>query len=487
MSLFPILYFAAERNSSEIVRILCHAGANPNDSISLFPSAIPTIPLLSYTVLSAENALADTTETVIALLALGASPHDVPKDMWQDYLKAPTKDKSKELGDSDLNQTWCTTEIREALCRTLNLLQRYSLWKAAQIERPTAREIQVAQEHKFMPLFEAPYYIFGQQIATTQVLQRISSRLLFNSKKPLVFFFTGLSGHGKTELARRMGGLLSLELIVVDCTMMKVDSDLLGPWPGFQGSGMGSQLNNHLAEWNGKRTIVFLDEFDKTTKDVREAMLLLFESGSYIDRRNRNKVDCSKVLWILAANLGVGEITKFWVDNLKGRNQEQQKTASIRDLQVTLRKCILQTFGAPLTGRFSAIVPFLPFDDGERAITAYKFMRELWHDVRKPINTDGKQFAGNLFVNFVNDGQIAKHIAQRYMEETGARSLADAVEEEISDNLATEFFKQEGEVSDGMNSLPLPSYDVRVVRGSKNSNHVEVTCMGVRSIKDAPT
>lgn len=485
-SLFPILFFAAERNSPEIVRILCHAGAKPDHSISLCGHAVSTLPLLPYTILSAENTLADTTETVIALLAMGASPHDVPKDMWQDYLKAPTKHKPKQLGDSDLHETWCTTEIREALCRTLNLLQRYSLWKAAQIERPTAREIQVAQVHKFMPLFEAPYYIFGQQLATTQVLQRISSRLLFNSEKPLVLFFTGLSGHGKTELARRMGGLLSLELIVVDCTMMKVDSDLLGPWPGFQGSGMGSQLNNHLAEWDGKRTIVFLDEFDKTTNDVRKAMLLLFESGSYTDRRNRNKVDCSKVLWILAANLGVEEITKFWVDNLKDRNQEQQKMAPIQDLQATLKQRIIQTFGAPLTGRFSAIVPFLPFDDGERAITAYKFMRELWHDVRKPINTDGKRFAGNLFVNFVNDGQIAQHIAQRYMEETGARSIADAVEEEISDNLATEFFKQEGEVGDGMNKLPLPSYDIRVVSGSKNSHHVEVTCMGVRSFENAP-
>ena len=75
-------------------------------------------------------------------------------------------------------------------------------------------------------------------------------------------------------------------------------------------------------------------------------------------------------------------------------------------------------------------------------------MRELWHGVRKPIDTDGKRFAGTMFVNFVNDGEIAKHIAQRYREETGARSLADAVEEEISDNLAAAFFEQEGEVKD---------------------------------------
>ena len=477
---FPILYFAAERNSPEIVRMLCQAGAKPTQSISLDGSGLFGLPLLPYTILSAEHKLADTTDTVIALLAMGASPHDVPNDMWQDYIKAPTKDKPKHVGAFDVRETWCTTEIREALCKSFNLLQRYSLWKAAQIERPTLREIQVAKEQKMMPLFETPYHIFGQQLATTQVIQRITSRLLFNSPTPLVLFFTGLSGHGKTELARRMGGLLSLELIIVDCTMMSYATDLFGPWRPFIGSEVGTQLNNHLAEWDGQRTVVFLDEFDKTTEDVRKAMLLLFESGSYTDRRNNKQIDCSKVLWILAANLGVKEISKFWVDNLKDRDQEQQKLAPIRDLQVILKQCVIDNFGAPLTGRFSAIVPFLPFNEGERAITAYKFMRELWHDVRKPIDTNGKRFAGNMFVNYVNDGQIASHIAKRYLEETGARSLADAVEEEISDSLAAEFFKQEGEVSDEMNELPLPNYDVRVVSGSSKNNHVEVTCMGIK-------
>ena len=186
----------------------------------------------------------------------------------------------------------------------------------------------------------------------------------------------------------------------------------------------------------------------------------------------------------MAANLGIEEITKFWVDNLKDRNQEQQKEVPLHDLQANLNQCVMQAFGAPLAGRFSAIVPFLPFNEGERAITAYKFMRELWHDVRKPINTDDKSFAGNLFLNFVNDGQIAKHIAQRYLENTGARSLAEAVEEEITDKLANEFFQQEGEVHDGMNALPLPNYNIRVVGGSSGNNHIEVTRVGKKYIQN---
>ena len=68
-----------------------------------------------------------------------------------------------------------------------------------------------------------------------------------------------------------MGGLLSLELIIVDCNMMQHDTDLFGPWHPYIGSEDGTQLNNHLAEWDGKRTVVFLDEFDKKkTEDVRK-------------------------------------------------------------------------------------------------------------------------------------------------------------------------------------------------------------------------
>ena len=145
--------------------------------------------------------------------------------------------------------------------------------------------------------------------------------------KPLLLLFTGPSGHGKTEMASRMGDLLSLNLLRVDCTEKSSETDMFGPKAPWQGSEAGSPLNNYLAKHTGQRCVVFLDEFDKTTHSVRQAMLLLFESGLYRDRHNHNHLDCSKVIWVLVANFGVNIINKFWVEHLKDRDEQQQKKA----------------------------------------------------------------------------------------------------------------------------------------------------------------
>jgi hypothetical protein len=89
----------------------------------------------------------------------------------------------------------------------------------------------------------------------------------------------GPSGHGKTELAKQMGSLLSLPLCKIDCTEMIYKTDLFGPKAPYFGSSDGSLMNNFLCTNKGKRCIVFLDEFEKCGKDVHEALLLPFDEG----------------------------------------------------------------------------------------------------------------------------------------------------------------------------------------------------------------
>jgi ATP-dependent Clp protease ATP-binding subunit ClpA len=101
-------------------------------------------------------------------------------------------------------------------------------------------------------------------------MERIYSHIVDGANKPVVMAFPGPDGHGKTELALKLDDLLFAKHILVDAAQLKNRSDLLGPSMGYHGSGKGPVLNNFIAENNGKRAIVFLDEFDKTTQEIRK-------------------------------------------------------------------------------------------------------------------------------------------------------------------------------------------------------------------------
>lgn len=478
---FPILYFAAERNSPELVRMLCQRGADPDGRAE--PSGLP---LLAYTIMSAEYNLSDTTDTVIALLAMGAIPTGIPRDMWCDYVASPKNANSSEPQGIDGNVEWCKTEIRDALCRTLNLMQRYFLWKAEKIERPTPRKKQVAHAHMTIPLFELPYRIIGQRFATKQVEEAVGSHFLFNTTQPLVLLFTGPSGHGKTELASSLGGLLSLPFLTVNCAVLRHSTDILGTHAGYEGWDQGSPLSVHLAQHAGRRNVVFLDEFDKTTGDVRQSMLLLFE-GKHTDRRNNESLDCSKTIWVLAANLGELAISKFWDDHLKNKSEEHQSGAPFKVLQKSLKQIAKREFGSPLARRLTDVVPFLPFNEGEQAVATYKFMRSLWQEVRKPINVESKDLAHNIFLTFVDDGQIAKCLALEYYDpQNGASSLLNGVTCEIRAGLAKAWYRDGYVISDEMNEHPLPNYDVSIITTSEDDSEVSVKRIGSRKLQLRP-
>ncbi|KAL9608642.1 MAG: hypothetical protein Q9167_006543 [Letrouitia subvulpina] len=454
-----ILFYAVERNDPELVRVLCRAGANPNDRAER-----SRLPILAFTILETVNDYEDRTEAVVALLAMGADPNDLPQTWWTNFLAKPQQLDPSAIKD-DWNMHWCKSAIQLILIRNFNLTQRYSCWKASRQRRLTPRGHQSFDEFGISPLKEISLHIVGQHQACEKAISRIRNHVYRHSKMPLVLLFAGPSGHGKTEFAKQIGLLLSAECLLIDCTHMRHMSDLLGPRPPFVGYEEGSPLNNFLAKVTGNRSIVFLDEFDKTTNEVQQAMLLLFESGKYRDQRDQEELDCSKVVWILATNHGQATIQKFWNENLKHLPMELQIQAPLDELYKSLDHCFIEAIGAPLTGRVTQIIPFLPFGQPEMAVAAFKFMRELSNSVRRPIDAAQKIFVGHIHLNFVDDGQIAEYIARKtYNAELGARSLQQGVRNLIEQLFLDKFLDEDEEVKDEMNKRPPVNFDVRVSR-----------------------
>ena len=67
--------------------------------------------------------------------------------------------------------------------------------------------------------------------------------------------------------------------------------------------------------------------------------------------------------------------------------------------------------GSPLARRLTYVMPLVPFNEGEQAVVTSKFMRSLWHKVLKPRNIESKDLANKIFLGFIDDAQIAQHLA----------------------------------------------------------------------------
>jgi len=276
---FPAMLFVVATNNDWILRTWVGYGG---DVTAVHEAS--QVPLLAFAIMHAETIQTETTQVVATLLSLGASAQVIPSAFYTPFCH-DLPDKGPELASledlSDENKQWCTEVAREKLARTMNITQRYYLERATKTKKPSVRHRQVALLRNAESLLGIPYFLIGQTTAANLLLQNLLSYIMIPTRKPLVLVFAGPSGHGKTELARRLGYLMSLELEVVDCTIHNHEMELFGPRKPFVGSEPGSPLNNFLAKHDGKRCVVFLDEFEKTTKDIHQALLLPFDNGMF--------------------------------------------------------------------------------------------------------------------------------------------------------------------------------------------------------------
>jgi len=444
---FPSIFYAVETNDIVFLRLWASYGA----SVSAVHPETGT-PLLAYAIARSETLDGSDTNLMVAtLLSLGATPEDIPKEFYTPYTRdLPVGGPDPESQGADTPQKWYTPAAREKLVHTANLTQRYFLERATKVKKPSIRHRQVAAMRNCEEVLGIPYFLIGQTIAADQLLRKLLSYIMIPNKKPLVLVFAGPSGHGKTELARQLGSLLALDLEVVDCTIVNREIELFGGRHPYVNAEKGSPLNNFIASHAGNKCIVFMDEFEKTTKEIHQALLLPFDNGEYSDRRNGNVVDCSNTIWILATNALDNTIQNFCRDNpdILG-DDESKKQHLAKKLSKDLRRAFLQRFHAPVTGRVSSFIPFLPFSAGEQAVVTHKFLLELAHKVWRPISLaagPNQQLLGGVRLHIRRDASLCAALAgTEYDPQLGARSLANAVKH-IEDHLVEKYLEENKEI-----------------------------------------
>jgi hypothetical protein len=100
----------------------------------------------------------NTTGVVKLLLAHGANPLSILKDMWIEYWKTP---KAKSTGDPKELPPSREDSVLAELASALHLTPRYSLHRANKLKKPRKREVQIATGKKMTGLFRIPYHLVG--------------------------------------------------------------------------------------------------------------------------------------------------------------------------------------------------------------------------------------------------------------------------------------------------------------------------------------
>ncbi|KAK9388778.1 P-loop containing nucleoside triphosphate hydrolase protein [Lipomyces mesembrius] len=152
-----------------------------------------------------------------------------------------------------------------------------------------------------------------QVVGQTEAVKAVSNAIrlnragLSNPNAPSSFLFLGLSGSGKTELAKKLAGFLFADekaMIRIDCSELTdkwSSSKLLGAAPGYVGYEEGGILTEALLR--RPYSVLLFDEVEKAAPEVLTVLLQLLDDGR-IHASSGKLVNAANCVVIMTSNLG---------------------------------------------------------------------------------------------------------------------------------------------------------------------------------------
>ena len=211
----------------------------------------------------------------------------------------------------------------------------------------------------------------GQEQAVKSVadqLQKIKAGATRPGKPAAVFLFAGLTGTGKTELAKAIAQIYSASRRLSVYPMSNFQeahsiSGILGVPPGYVGHESGGRLINDLnADAYG---VVLFDEADKAHPDIWQSMLPLFDEAWIEDRRNV-KAFGNNAIFILTSNAGQDIIREYYYKRKKHPELEMDletlKDEVAKKLVEVKNRHGQNVFTPEFLARFTDIIIFNPLD-----------------------------------------------------------------------------------------------------------------------------
>lgn len=211
---------------------------------------------------------------------------------------------------------------------------------------PVTRMLESEREKLLRMEEELHKRIVGQDQAIKAVADAVRRNRagLSNEKRPIgSFLFMGMTGVGKTELAKALA-----EFLFNDENMMtRIDmseyqerhtvSRLIGAPPGYVGYDEGGQLTEAVRR--KPYSVVLLDEIEKAHPDVFNTLLQVLDDGRLTDNKGRT-VDFKNTILIMTSNIG-SDIIRGYMDRLpeSGVKEPQQALSAIAARNNLLEEC----------------------------------------------------------------------------------------------------------------------------------------------------
>ena len=263
--------------------------------------------------------------------------------------------------------------------------------------------------------------VFGQDEALERLADSIyiAKAGLKDPNKPIGnYLFTGPTGVGKTETAKQLSSIMSMELVRFDMSEYQerhTVAKLIGAPPGYVGYGEGGQgsglLINKLEEH--PNCILLLDEIEKAHPDVSNVLLQIMDNGM-VSSSDGKSVSARNAIVILTSNLGARDAEKHGIGfGSSDSNNEAQDQA-------------VKSFFAPeFRNRLDAVVQFKKLDNKLMKKVTVKFLGEL----------DAMLAPRNVVMEY--DDTVVDWLTRKgFTPSMGARPMARIINEKIKKPLA---------------------------------------------------
>ena len=260
--------------------------------------------------------------------------------------------------------------------------------------------------------------VFGQDKAIEALAAsiKLARAGLREPEKPVgCYLFSGPTGVGKTEVAKRLAEVLGINMLRFDMSEYMERhsvSRLIGAPPGYVGFDQGGLLTDGIDQH--PYSVLLLDEIEKAHPDLFNILLQVMDHGKLTDH-NGKSVDFRNVILIMTTNAGAQDMAREAI-GFGSSVREGDDMAAIQKL-----------FTPEFRNRLDAVIPFghLPAEVVRKVVEKFVMQLEAQLAERQ--------------INIELSAEAADWLADKgYDRQMGARPLARVIQEHVKKPLAEE-------------------------------------------------